>query len=197
MARIRHFTTTTRPLEEVRARPGRNSARIPQTAYNRRARSSRWGQDGPEERRRPRGAAVLVPRLHRLPTGVRHQPGHPGPGPLHQGTRRSEGDGRPRRQHDRDDDGRGRRQAHLLPRGSPRARRAGEGSREGGAKATGATGPGGYPVFEDGYYALRDEEGTVHFYGLVHEGEERGSKYAGWPVLRAQASDELHLIRKR
>jgi len=66
-----------------------------------------------------------------------------------------------------------------------------------GPKAPAAKGPGGYPVFEDGYYALRDADGVVHFYSLVHEDESRGSKYAGWPVLRAQASDELHLIRKR
>jgi hypothetical protein len=57
-------------------------------------------------------------------------------------------------------------------------------------------GPGWFPEFEDGYYALRNGDGVVHFYRLTHDDRE-GSRYFGWPCLQAQASDELHLIKNR
>jgi hypothetical protein len=64
------------------------------------------------------------------------------------------------------------------------------------AKAPSGKGPGGYPEFEDGYYALREEDGNVHFYRLAHQ-DSPGSTYHGWPTIEAQASDDLHLIKNR
>jgi Family of unknown function (DUF6011) len=55
---------------------------------------------------------------------------------------------------------------------------------------------GGYPEFIDGYYALREEDGAVHFYRLSHD-EREESRYFGWPVVQAQASDDLHLVKNR
>ena len=46
-----------------------------QTAYTD-ERVQPWGQDA-QRNADARGAAVLVPRLHRLPTGVRHHPATP------------------------------------------------------------------------------------------------------------------------
>lgn len=179
MARIRHFDHHHATVAEVRACPGRNSARIPETAYVNPEPPSTClgsGDPAPEFVTNP-----ATPAQVRYIKSLADQREIAGLDPATIETMMDADDDKPISFRE------ARHALDALEKAPAKA----------GAKAAGATGPGGYPVFEDGYYALRDEEGTVHFYSLVHEDESRGSKYAGWPVLRAQASDELHLIRKR
>ena len=144
VARIRHFTTTTRPWR----RSGRARAGTPpvstQTAYTD-ERVQPLGPGRPEERRRPRGAAVLVARLHRLPWSS--SPTRP-PRPRSATSR----DSPVRRRRPTSTPARSRRwwtwttaspspSARLATR-STRWRRLPRRRRE----ATGATSPGGYPV---------------------------------------------------